>query len=399
MEVDHTAALAGVRVLDLSRMLAGPFCTALLADVGAEVIKIEAPGVGDDARQFAPRKGGESGYFMLLNRGKKSITLNLKSPDGLALLRQLASKCDVLVENFKPGVTRRLGVDYPTLRAVNPRLVYASISGFGQSGPLAHRPAYDIIAQAMGGLMSITGMPDGPPTRVGESFGDLCAGMFTAWGIVVALIAGERTRQGQHVDVAMVDSIFALLVTALTQYLYGGTIPGRVGNRHPISTPYDSYRTRDGHVIIAVVTNRLFHRLATVMGCPELATDPRFISDEERTRHEPDLRAYIEKWTEGQTVEEVVAALEAASVPASPIWTVDQAATSDQIKFRNLLKQVQHPTAGLITLLQQPVQFSNTPGRIQGPPPLLGEHTETVLSSLLGLDSGTIETLRQGGVI
>lgn len=399
MKRDQGAALAGVRVLDLSRMLAGPFCTALLADVGGEVIKVEAPGVGDDARQFAPRKGGESGYFMLLNRGKKSITLNLKSPDGLALLRQLTSKCDVLVENFKPGVTRRLGVDYPTLRAVNPRLVYASISGFGQSGPLAHRPAYDIIAQAMGGLMSITGMPDGPPTRVGESFGDLCAGTYTAWGILVALMARERTGEGQHVDVAMVDSIFALLVTALTQYLYGGTIPGRVGNRHPISTPYDSYRTRDGHVIIAVATDNLFHRLATAMGCPELASDPRFSSDEERTRHEPVLRATIEKWTEGQTVEEVVATLEAAAVPASPIWTVDQAANSDHIKFRNLLTQVQHPTAGLITLLQQPVQFSDTPGRIQGPPPLLGEHTETVLSSLLGLESGTIEALRQGGVI
>ncbi len=393
------AALAALRVLDLSRMLAGPFCTALLADVGAEVIKVETPGVGDDARQFAPRRGGESAYFMILNRGKKSITLNLKSPRGAALVRALAARCDVLVENFKPGVTKRLGLDYEALRVVTPRLVYASISGFGQVGPLAHRPAYDIIAQAMGGLMSITGTPEGEPTRVGESMGALCAGLYAAWGILVALMARQRTGQGQHVDVAMLDSVFSLLVTALSLYLYEGKHPGRIGNRHPMSTPFDSYRARDGHVIIAVANDHLFRRLAATMGRPGLADDPRFATDEQRTRHEAALRAEIEAWAAGRTVEGIVATLEAASVPASPIWTVEQVANSDHIKFREMLVQVEHARAGLITLVQEPVQFSGTPRQVQGPPPLLGEDTEAVLSTLLGLDGPGLDTLRRDGVI
>ncbi|MGQ0663143.1 MAG: CaiB/BaiF CoA transferase family protein [Pseudomonadota bacterium] len=397
--MERQAALSGTRILDLTRMMAGPFCTSLLADVGAEVIKVETPGVGDDARAFPPTRGGESCYFMLLNRGKESITLNLKSPEGADLFRRLARKCDVVVENYKPGVSQRLGIDYQSLKDINPRLVYASISGFGQDGPLAHRPAYDIIAQAMGGIMSITGMPDGPPTRVGESVGDLIAGLYGAWGIVVALAARERTGRGQHVDVAMVDAIFSLLITAMTQHLYDRITPRRVGNRHPMTTPYDSYRARDGYVIIAVANNPMFERFAAAIGRPELARDPRFVTDDERTRHEPELRAIIEEWSRARTVDEVVAGLETASVPASPIWTVAEIAASAHVKHRDMLAEVEHPTAGRITVLQEPVRFSLTERRIQGPSPLLGQHTETVLAELAGVEPGALARLRREGVV
>jgi crotonobetainyl-CoA:carnitine CoA-transferase CaiB-like acyl-CoA transferase len=380
-------------------MLAGPFCTALLADVGAEVIKVEPPNSGDDARHFAPRRGGESGYFMLLNRGKKSITLDLKSPRGQELLRVLACQSDVVVENYRPGVAARLGVDYATLAKINPRLIYCSISGFGQSGQLAARPAYDIIAQAMSGLMSITGTPDGPPTRVGESLGDLVTGTYASWGILTALAARERTGKGQQVEVAMLDSLFSYLITAMTQYLYGGVEPRRIGNRHPISTPYDSYRAKDGYVVIAVANEPMFRRFAEAIGRTELPTDRRFASDEERTRNEPALRAVIEAWANTRTVAQVVAELDAAGVPVGPIWSVAEAAQSQHVASRGLLAEVDHPTAGRIPVLMGPVHFSATPPRVSRAAPLLGEHSASVLRELAGISEDEIERLRQDGVI
>lgn len=393
------SALEGVRVLDLTRMLAGPYCTALLSDIGAEIIKVETPGVGDDARHFAPRRGGESYYFMLINRGKKSVTLNLKSAEGLDLLYALAAKSDVVVENFKPGVAARLKIDYPALSEINSRLVYASISGFGQQGPLSHRPAYDIIAQAMGGIMSVNGVADGPPTRVGESIGDISAGIYTAWGILAGLLARERSGRGQYLDVAMLDSIFALLVTALTTHLCLGTVPQRIGNSHPISAPLDSFRAHDGHMIIAVANDPMFRRLAEAMGRPELADDPRFVTDELRKRNERDLKSLIESWSRELTVEQAVAILEKASVPASPILALDSVVNSEHIGFRGMLAQVEHPTAGRIRVLQEPVQFSETPRSVQGPAPLLGQHTDWVLSSILGLDELRIAELRRSGAV
>jgi crotonobetainyl-CoA:carnitine CoA-transferase CaiB-like acyl-CoA transferase len=392
-------ALAGVRVLDLTRMLAGPFCTALLADVGAEVIKVERPGSGDDARQFPPRKGGESGYFMLLNRGKKSVTLDLKAEEGVDVLKRLAARADVVVENFRPGLAKELGVDYARLSRDNQRLVYAAISGFGQEGPLAHRPAYDIIAQAMSGLMSITGHPDGPPTRVGESLGDLVAGLYAAFGVLAALAARERTGRGQYVDVAMLDCVFSLLVTAIAQYAYGGVEPKRVGNRHPISTPFGSFRAGDGELVIAVANDPMFRRFAACIGRPELAQDPRFATDEARTRNEPELKAAIEAWTGRRTVEAAVGELERAGVPAGPIWSVSQAAESEHAKARGLLATLDHPTAGAIRLLRQPVRFSESAGTVERPPPLLGEHTDEVLTELAGLDETAVAGLRARGVI
>jgi CoA:oxalate CoA-transferase len=390
--------LNGLRVLDFSRVLAGPFCTALLADLGAEVIKVEPPG-GDDYRHIGPFKEGESALFLLMNRGKKGLTLNLKSARGAALAQELAGKSDVVVENFKPGVAGRLGVDHETLRAINPRLVYASISGFGQSGPFADRPAYDIIAQAMAGLMSVTGDPEGPPTRTGESMADLCGGLYAAWAIMAALFARERSGQGRRIDVAMFDSIFSLLPTALAQYLYAGTTPGRTGNRHPLSSPFGSFRAADGEVIIAVANNALFARLAEAMGAPDLVGDPRFASDELRTCNEPALRAAIEAWSGRLTVAEVVEILEGHGVPASPIWTVEQAAGSAQVAFRKLLATVEHPRLGEIPLIEQPVHFSDAPRGRHAPPPLLGEHSEAVLGELLGIDRAEIEALRRDGVI
>ncbi len=394
-----TPALSGIRVLDLSRVLAGPFCTALLADMGAEVIKVEQPGRGDDSRHFAPFKNGESGYFISLNRGKKSITLNLKDPRAVALFKKLVGRSDVVVENFKPGVLERLGLGYPELSRVNPRIILASISGFGQWGPYAGRPAYDIVAQAMGGLMSVTGYPDSPPTRAGESIGDLTAALYAAWGIVTALYARERTGMGQHIDVSMMESVFSLLVTATAICNYGGVVPGRVGNRHPISTPFDSFRAGDGYVIIAVANDDMFARLAEAMGRPELARDPRFLTDELRTQHEPELKRLIEEWIDGRPVAEIVAVLDGYSIPASPILSVAEVLADEHVAARGLVREVDHPKAGRVPVVGQPVLFSHTPGRVRGPSPLLGEHTREVLTTLLGLKESQIDALERERVI
>ena len=373
--------LAGIRVLDFTRMLAGPFCTALLADVGADVIKVEGK-EGDDARHFAPRRGGESAYFMLINRNKRSITLDLKSAEGKKIAHDLAATCDIVVENFKPGVAARLGVDYETLSAINPAIVYASISGFGQSGPFSHRPAYDIIAQAMSGIMSINGPVGSGPTRVGESIGDLVAGLHATWSILAALNGSRRDGKGQHLDIAMVDSILSIMVTALSQYLFTGEVPTRIGNANPISAPLDSFEAKDGGLIIAVANDSLFERLARAMDMPELPQDPRFATDIARKANEAALKKILEGWTLRRSVEEVVVRLEAASVPASPILSVDQAISNAHAEARQLVKMADHPTAARIPVVTQPVQFLGA--RIDPPraAPLLGQHSAEILEEL-----------------
>lgn len=378
----------------MSRVLAGPFCTALLADMGAEVIKVEQPGRGDDSRHFAPFKNGESGYFISLNRGKKSMTLNLKDPRGVAICKEMVRRSDVVVENFKPGVLNKLGLAYSELVKVNPRVILVSISGFGQDGPYANRPAYDIVAQAMSGLMSITGHPDGPPTRAGESLGDLTAALYAAWAVTTALYCRERTGVGQHIDVSMMESLFSLLVTATVIYTYGGLVPGRVGNRHPISTPFDSFRAGDGYVIVAVANDEMFGRMAEAMGDPDLARDPRFLSDELRTRHEPELKKIIEDWIGGRPVAEIVSLLDSHSIPASPILSVDQVLANEHIRARGLVSAVDHPRAGQVQVVGLPVVFSGTPGRVRGPSPLLGQHTEELLTGLLGMAASDVRKLR-----
>jgi CoA:oxalate CoA-transferase len=377
--------LAGVRVLDFSRLLAGPFCTAMLADLGAEVIKVESR-EGDDYRHIGPFVNGESALFALVNRGKRSVVLDLKTPEGQRAARALAIKSDVVVENFRPGVADRLGVGYAELARGHPKLVYASISGFGQSGADGERPAYDVVAQAMSGLMSVTGAPDGPPMQVGEPIGDMAAGIYAAFGIVTALFACERHGVGRRLDVALTDSLVSLMMMAVAQHCYGGVRPRRVGNRHPISTPFGSFRAADGDIIIAVASNALFSRLAAALGRPELARNPRYGDDASRTRHEPELRAEIEAWTGARPVAEAVRALTAAGVPASPIAELPEVVTSTYVAARELFHRLVHPVMGPITLIEQPVHFAGLPrGRI-GLPPALGADTETALRDIAGLD-------------
>jgi len=372
---DNRGLLTGVRVLDFSRVLAGPFATALLADVGADVIKVEPP-QGDDYRHIGPFVDGESALFMTANRGKRSAVLDLKTSEGVRHALELAAMADVVVENFRPGVADKLGIGYAALSAVNPRLIYLSISGFGQSGPMRDRPAYDLIVQAMSGLMSITGDPDGPPTMVGESFGDLIAGLYGSWAVTSALWRRERTGQGCFIDLAMFDALFSLLPTNVCRYLATGQVPQRVGNRHALSAPFGVYRTSDGYVAIAVLNEKLFERFAVTIGQPELATDPRFGSDPERAANEPALRAAIEGWSSNLSSVEAAARLSEAGIPVARIMNVAEAVNSEQASERSLFRR----GGPSLPLPEQPVHFS---GYTRGRPvsvPKLGEHTEEILA-------------------
>ncbi|RCG15590.1 CoA transferase [Streptomyces diacarni] len=375
----------GLRVLDLSRVLAGPYCTALLADLGADVVKVEPP-TGDDARHLGPFRDGESVYFAQLNRGKRSIVLDLKKADDHAALLRLAERADVLVENFRPGVTRRLGIDHATLRAANPRLVYASISGFGQTGPMREYPAYDLIVQAMSGLMAATGTPDGPPTRVGESVGDLMAGLFASWAVGAALFDRERTGRGRYVDVAMLDSLVSLQVTAMSLLTATGRLPGRIGNRHPVSAPFDTYRTADGLVAVAVASDTGFARFAHLVGRPELPADPRFSDDTARARHIGEIREITESWSATLTTDDAVKQALDAGVPAAAIRDLAQAVDSEQIRDRGLIGAFDHPVLGRTPFLRQPVRFGEVtaPDEDTAPSsPGLGEHAAQIMSQWL----------------
>lgn len=384
--------LTGLKVLDFTQILAGPFCTALLADLGAEIIKVEPP-KGDEYRRIGPFRKGESALFLLVNRGKKSIVLDLKSDDGRVAIHALARDVDIVVENFRPGVAARLGIDFPTLSALNDRLVYASISGFGQSGPDANRPSYDLIAQASSGLMHMTGEADGQPMKVGESIGDLSAGLFASWALLARLYERERSGQGGYVDVAMFDALFSLLPTAVAQWMFGKTPPGRVGNRHPLSTPFGAFRARDGHFIIAVLNEVQFRALCLAIDRKELHEDERYSSDELRTRNESALREVIESWSTRYSVTEVVEKLVAVQVPTSAIQTMEQAIESAQVAARGLLTWHQHPVAGDIPVMEQPVQFEGVRRGDIKPAPILGVHTQEILGGLEGLDDKVVERL------
>lgn len=391
--------LDGVKVLDFSRVLAGPLCAAMLADLGAEVVKIEIPGYGDDSRAFAPHINGESSYFMQVNRGKKSVTINLKSAKGLALVRRLIERFDVMVENFRPGVTARLGIDYESVRAINPRLVYVSISGFGQTGPLAHRAAYDHVVQAMGGIMGVTGWPDGAPTRVGDAIGDVVSGIYGAFGALAALLQRGKTSVGQHVDVAMLDAVMSLQLVSLAQILGGAKLPGRLGNAHPISAPMDSYVAADGHVVIAVANDALFARLAAALDRADLTQDVRFSTDAGRAAEQHALREAIEGWTGTRSVVDIVEHLEAAGVPAAPIWDLSQALASDHARARGLLREARHPRGGVTAVMPQPARLSGATAAVDFAAPSLGAHTDEILTDELGLDAAALDALRAAGVI
>jgi CoA:oxalate CoA-transferase len=389
--------LDGIRILDFTRVLAGPLATALLADLGAEVIKIEPP-QGDDYRAIGPMKNGQSALFTVMNRNKKSLVLDLKQPEAVQLVQQLAAQADVVVENFRPGVAERLGMGPAALRQANPRLVYVSVSGFGQTGPYAHRPAYDIIVQALSGLMEATGEPEGAPTLVGEAVSDVVAGLFASWATLAALLQTQRSGQGQHVDVAMFDTTLSFLATSTARYLFTGEPARRVGNRHPLSTPFGVYRAGDGHFALAVLNHKLFQALADAMAQPALAQDPRFASDAARSAHEPLLRAAIEQWAAPLSVDQVVQRLEAAGVPAAPIWNIAQALDSPQAQARGLLQPVADERLPGLRLPTQPVRFNGAAPNRAGRAPALGEHSEDLLAQLLGCGADKLTELRQAGV-
>ncbi|WP_104491290.1 CaiB/BaiF CoA transferase family protein [Paracoccus denitrificans] len=370
--------LQGIKVLDLSRVLAGPYCTALLADLGAEVIKLEPP-AGDDYRHIGPFKDGESALFTLNNRGKQSLVLDLKDPGDLVLAKAVAARVDVVVENFRPGVAARLGLGAEALRAENPRLVYCSISGFGQQGPFRDLPAYDLVVQAMSGLMAGTGEEGGAPLKTGESVADLIAGLFGSWAIMAALVNRNATGQGATLDVAMYDALFSMLTTSHALHFYAGALPQRVGNRHPLSTPFGCFATRDGQVVIAVLNGKQFAALATLIGAPDAADDPRFASDESRTAHEPELKRLIEGWSRGLTTEEAVAALAGAGLPAAPIWDIAQAASNEHALTRGLVSRLPHPVLGLAPTIGQPVRFDGEKPVAETSAPRLGGDRAAIL--------------------
>ncbi len=392
----HDGPLTGLRILDFTRVLSGPFCTALLADLGAEVIKVEPPH-GDDYRAIGPLRNGQSALFHVVNRNKKSLVLDLKCPEAVALVHRMVPGIDIVVENFRPGVADKLGIGHETLAALNPRLIYTSISGFGQDGPDARRPAYDIVIQALSGIMESTGAADGPPTMVGEAITDVLSGLFASWGTLAALHGRERSGRGTRVDTAMLDSTLAFTVTAVARFLFTGRDAVRVGNRHPLSAPFGAYQACDGHFVLAVLNNKLFAQLAHVMGQDDLADDPRFVTDELRSDHEPVLRARIEAWAADLSVAEVVARLEAGAVPAAPIRNVRQALASPQLQHRGLLQAVNHPDLPGLQLPRQPIQFSAWPPGAVRAAPGLGADTDSVLHELLGLATEQIQALRDLG--
>ncbi|HNX75706.1 MAG TPA: CaiB/BaiF CoA-transferase family protein [Candidatus Rifleibacterium sp.] len=390
--------LHGIKVVDLTRVLAGPFCTMTLADLGAEIIKIEKPGSGDDSRAFGPHLKGESAYFMSINRGKKSLTLDLKSEQGREILLKLVEKADVLVENFKPGVMKKLGLDYDTLKQTNPRLIYCASSGFGQTGPYSSRPAYDLIIQGMGGLMSITGPDASQPTKVGSSIADIIAGVFSAIGILSALYSRNQTGRGQMVDIAMLDCMVAILENAVARYTGSGVDPVPIGNRHPSIAPFTSVKTADGYINIACGNDQLWAKLCEIIGHSELIAHQHFVSNQKRCEHMPELLPILDEAMRYHSSTYWLEKLEAGQVPAGPINSISKVLADPQVLARNMLVELTHPVAGLIKMPGSPVKLSETPAEINVPAPVLGQHTDEILAGL-GYSDQQITEFRAKAII
>jgi CoA:oxalate CoA-transferase len=372
--------LSGITVLDLTRVLAGPYCTMVLADLGARVIKVERPDGGDDARHFGPFMGGKSAYFMSLNRGKESIALDLKDPADRARFETLLAEADVLVENFRPGTMEKLGYGWESLHGRHPRLIYAATSGFGHTGPYAERPSYDIVAQAMGGIMSLTGQPGSEPTRVGSSVGDITAGLFTCIGVNAALFHRAQCDEGQKIDVAMLDSQVAILENAIARYQATGEVPGPIGARHPSITPFGAFRTRDGYIVIAAGNDGLFEKLCALVGRPELVRHEEYASNELRTRNEASLKGEIETSLAEREGAEWLALLEEAGIPCSPINDVAQVLADPQVRARNMIVSATDPDAGRLEMAGNPIKLSAFPDPPTRPPsPNLDASRKTLL--------------------
>ncbi len=395
----HNKPLAGVKVLDMTRVLAGPYTTMVLADLGAEVLKVEMPGIGDDSRHFGPFKNGRSLYFVSINRGKKSMTLNLKTDQGKEILRKLVVEYDLLVENFRPGVMEKLGLGYDELKKINPRLIYAASSGYGHSGPESTKPAYDILAQAEGGLMSVTGWPGGAPTRVGCSIGDISAGLFNAIGILAALHQRSITGEGQKVDVAMLDCQVAILENALARYAVDGTSPEPLGNRHPTISPFQAYHARDDWMVIAVGNDAIWQRFCDATGRNDLAADGRFTTNEKRTTNLDALNEILEPLMQQRTVAEWSGIFTDAGIPNARINKIEQVMQNRQVQARKMIATVEDSVAGTVHIAGNPIKLSAMEDSTERPPiPELGEHTDDVLR-LLGYSDQQLEAFRSEGVV
>lgn len=390
--------LEGIRVLDVSRVLTGPYCSMMLADLGAEVIKIERPGRGDDTRAWGPPfLGGESAYFLSINRNKRSVTVDLKSPEGRQIVLELAARSDVFLENFAPGVADRLGIGYEAIHAANPRIVYCSISGFGQDGPYRDHPAYDIILQGMGGLQAITGEADRPPVRIGVAVADIAGGMFAAFAIAAALAHRARAAEGEHIDVSLMDCQLAWLTYMAANYFATGVDPERAGSRHPTIVPYQAFPTQDGYLNVAVGNDEIFRRFCTALGQPDLAQDPRFATNPARVEHRDELEPLLEGLFVAHTTSEWMALLDEHGVPAGPVYRVSDIARDAQVLARQSILELRHAKAGTLRQFRPPFRCEHERDA-HTPPPLLGEDTETVLASL-GYTGERIAALRKAGAI
>jgi crotonobetainyl-CoA:carnitine CoA-transferase CaiB-like acyl-CoA transferase len=399
-------SLAGITVLDLSRVLAGPSCTQMLGDLGAEIIKVERPRVGDETRTWGPpflrdREGKEtqeSGYYLSANRNKRSITVNFAKPDGAALIRRLLPKCDVLIENFKVGGLADYGLGYDQLKDEFPKLVYCSITGYGQDGPYAARPGYDLMAQGAGGIMSVTGDADRPPVKVGVAVNDVMSGLNAAVGILSALRHRDRTGVGQHIDIALLDVQVGWLFNVGLNYLLSGNVPPRWGTAHPNTVPYQVFPTSDGHVILGANNDQQFRRLCEFAGAPELAADARFATNALRLKHRDTIIEMVSELTRRHTTQHWVDGLEKAGLPCGPVNSIDQVFADPQVIHRNMKISMAHP-AGDVPLIASPLKLSETPVHYRRPPPRLGEHTDEVLQEFLQLGDAERTILREAGII
>ncbi|CAB3856747.1 CaiB/BaiF CoA transferase family protein [Achromobacter anxifer] len=401
------APLTGIRVLDLTRVLAGPWCTQNLADLGAEVIKIERPGAGDDTRAWGPpylkdeagNDTTEAAYYLSANRNKLSVALDIASPRGAELVRELALQSDILVENFKVGGLSKYGLDYESLKELNPRLIYCSITGFGQTGPYASRPGYDFMIQGMGGLMSITGerddLPGGGPQKAGVAVTDLMTGMYSTVGILAALHERSRSGLGQHIDMALLDCQVSMLANQNLNYMTSGVAPKRAGNAHQNLVPYQVFAASDGHLIVAVGNDSQFRNYCGAIGLPELSADPRFSTNPQRVKNRAELVPLLAERMATGARDHWLASLEAVGVPAGPINTLDQVYEDPQVLARGMKRELPHPTAGTVPIASSPLKFSDSPVEYRRAPPLLGEHTEQVLAEKLGLSAEEIQALAQ----
>jgi CoA:oxalate CoA-transferase len=379
--------LEGIRVLDLTRVLAGPFASMTLADLGAEVVKIERPGTGDDSRSFGPFLNGES------------VTLDLKSAEGAELFKRLVGEFDVVIENFRPGTMEKLGLGYEVLRDIHPGIIYAAVSGFGQTGPYSAKPAYDIVIQAMGGMMSITGTEDGRRCRVGASIGDITAGLYCCIGVLGALLRRSSTGEGCYLDVAMLDCQVSILENAIARFLITGEVPAPLGSRHPSITPFDAFDAADGQLIVAAGNDELWKRVCTLVERPELAGDPRFVTNELRTSNQRELKEELAPEIRKRSVDEWCGLLDGAGIPGGPVSTIDRVCENPQVRFRDMLVRVDHPRAGSTSLPGNPIKMGGGRPAVYSPAPPLGGNTEEILGRLLGPGDATLSELKHRGVV